>query len=73
MPNGPDVDTKERSIITMREERDNVERNLISVAIDRHNGNIVKAVEELWAAALRFYDLLKKHNLTPLTSTRKNA
>ena len=71
LPNGPDVDTEERPIVTLREARDNVERNLISHAIDRHNGNIVKAAEELGVSRPTLYDLLKKHNLTPLTSTEK--
>ncbi|HBA72826.1 MAG TPA: sigma-54-dependent Fis family transcriptional regulator, partial [Geobacter sp.] len=57
--------------VTLREARDNVERNLISHAIDRHNGNIVKAAEELGVSRPTLYDLLKKHNLTPLTSTEK--
>ncbi len=52
--------------VTLREGRDKVERELIALAIDRHNGNIVKAAEELGVSRPTLYDLLKKHNLTPL-------
>lgn len=54
--------------VTLREGRDKIERELIALAIDRHNGNIVKAAEELGVSRPTLYDLLKKHNLTPLAS-----
>lgn len=57
----------EQTVITLREARDKVERELITVAIDRHNGNIVKAAEELGVSRPTLYDLLKKHSLTPLS------
>ena len=53
-------------IVTLREARDKVERELIAVVIDRQNGNIVKAAEELGVSRPTLYDLLKKHGLTPL-------
>ncbi len=56
-----------QQIVTLREARDKVERELIGAAIDRHNGNIVKAAEELGVSRPTLYDLLKKHNLTPLS------
>ncbi|MBC7962367.1 MAG: PEP-CTERM-box response regulator transcription factor [Steroidobacteraceae bacterium] len=58
-------------VITLREARDKVERELLAVAIDRHNGNIVKAAEELGVSRPTLYDLLKKHSLTPLPTTDK--
>ena len=61
----------EQSVITLREARDKVERELIAVALDHHCGNIVKAAEELGVSRPTLYDLLKKHNLTPLTLTDK--
>ena len=48
---------------------DRAERELIAVAIDRQNGNIVKVAEELGVSRPTLYDLLKKHGLTPLPPT----
>ncbi len=62
----PDGSETEQSVITLREARDKVERDLIAVALDHHKGNIVKAAEELGVSRPTLYDLLKKHNLTPL-------
>jgi two-component system NtrC family response regulator len=56
-----------QAIVTLREAREKVERELIAVAIDRHNGNIVKAAEDLGVSRPTLYDLLKKHSLTPLS------
>ena len=52
---------------TLREVRDKVERELIAVAIDRQHGNIMKAADELGVSRPTLYDLMKKHNLTPLS------
>jgi len=49
---------------TLREVRDKVERELIAVAIDRHNGNIMKTADELGVSRPTLYDLMKKHNLS---------
>jgi two-component system NtrC family response regulator len=57
--------------ISLREARDRVEREMIASAIDRQNGSIVKAAEELGVSRPTLYDLMKKHSLTPLTSTEK--
>ena len=56
---------------SLREARDRVEQEMISAALDRHNGNILKAAEALEVSRPTLYDLLKKHRLTPLASTDK--
>jgi two-component system NtrC family response regulator len=58
---------------SLREARDKVERDMIASAVDRQNGNIVKAAEILGVSRPTLYDLMKKHNLTPLTATEKAA
>jgi len=60
-----------QTFTTLREARDKVEREVIAVAIDRHNGNIVKVAEELGVSRPTLYDLLKKHSLTTLSSMDK--
>lgn len=67
----PALEEEDRPLATLREARDRVEREMISTAIDRQNGNIVKAAEALGVSRPTLYDLLKKHNLTPLTATEK--
>ena len=56
---------------SLREARDRVEQKMIASALDRHNGNILKAAEALEVSRPTLYDLLKKHRLTPLASTDK--
>jgi two-component system NtrC family response regulator len=67
----PDLIEDAQPVITLREAKDLVERKMIAAAIDRHNGNIVKAAEELGVSRPTIYDLMKKHGLTPLISTEK--
>ena len=57
--------------VSLREARDRIEREMIAAAIDHHNGSIVKAAEALGVSRPTLYDLMKKHNLTPLTSAEK--
>lgn len=69
---GAAVQTEEaQPTVSLREARDKVEREMIATAIDRQNGSIVKAAEELGVSRPTLYDLMKKHNLAPLTSTEK--
>ncbi len=62
----PTLDEDMQPVVRLREARDKVEREMITAAIDRQNGNVVKAAEELGVSRPTLYDLLKKHNLTPL-------
>ena len=58
-------------VVSLREARNKIERELIAAEIDRQNGNIVKTAEILGVSRPKLYDLMKKHGLTPLTSTDK--
>lgn len=51
-----------KDIISLKEARDRAEREVISVAIERQHGNILKAAEELEISRPTLYDLMKKHN-----------
>jgi two-component system NtrC family response regulator len=69
----PEIPEEIQPIITLREARDKVEREMISGVIDRQNGNIMKAAEELGISRPTLYDLMKKHGLMPQTATDKAA
>jgi len=58
-------------VVSLREARDRVEQEMIAAAIDLQHGNIVKAAETLGVSRPTLYDLMKKHGLTPQTSTEK--
>jgi two-component system, NtrC family, response regulator len=58
-------------VISLREARERVERELITNAIDRQNGNIVKAAEELGISRPTLYDLIKKHGLVSFSPSDK--
>jgi two-component system, NtrC family, response regulator len=49
-------------IISLKEARDRAEREVISAAIERQHGNILRAAEELDISRPTLYDLMKKHN-----------
>jgi two-component system, NtrC family, response regulator len=73
---GSDEDTQDQvgmsqPITTLREARDKIERELITVSVERHKGNIVKAAEELGVSRPTLYDLMKKHGVTPLVLSDK--
>ena len=61
----------ESSVVSLKEAKDKVERELVASAIERQKGNIVKAAEELGVSRPTLYDLMKKHQLTPLASVTK--
>jgi two-component system NtrC family response regulator len=67
----PEFDEEIRPIVTLREARDKVERELLVQAMDRQNGNIAKAAEELGVSRPTFYDMIKKHGLMPLHGGEK--
>jgi two-component system NtrC family response regulator len=67
----PSTFEKIQPTVSLREARDKVERRMITEAIDRQNGNIVKAAEALGVSRPTLYDLMKKHSLPPLVSTDK--
>ena len=69
----PAVAENSRQAISLREARDRLELEMIAAAIDRQKGSIVKAAEVLGVSRPTLYDLMKKHNLTPLTSAEKTA
>jgi two-component system NtrC family response regulator len=48
-------------ITSLKEARDKAEREVITAAIERQHGNILKAAEELEVSRPTLYDLLKKH------------
>jgi len=70
-PSGIPVMEDEQRVLNLRDARNKVEREMIIAAIERQNGNIVKAAEALGVSRPTLYDLMKRHNLTPQTSTEK--
>lgn len=49
--------------LTLREAREQMERKLLASALERQEGNIVKAAAELGVSRPTLYDLMKKHKL----------
>jgi len=49
--------------MTLKDARDRVEREMIMHAMDRSQGNIAQAAEELGISRPTFYDIMKKHGL----------
>jgi len=49
--------------MTLKDARQQVEKKLLKQAMERSQGNILKAAEELDVSRPTFYDLLKKHGL----------
>ncbi|WP_027715191.1 PEP-CTERM-box response regulator transcription factor [Desulfuromonas sp. TF] len=49
--------------LTLREAREQLERELLAAALERQEGNIVKAAGDLGVSRPTLYDLLKKHKL----------
>jgi two-component system NtrC family response regulator len=59
-PSAPAGDDAE---VTLREAKDRVERDLVTAAIAKQNGNILRAAEMLGISRPTIYDLMKKHGL----------
>ena len=57
----PDVSNLNVSNLTIKEARDKLERNMLLSALERYDGVVVKAAEELGVSRPTFYDMLKKH------------
>ena len=49
--------------VTLKEARNMLERDMVEQALERHNGNIVKAAQAIGVSRPTFYDLMNKHNL----------
>ncbi len=58
--NGPCAEVE-----TLREVRDRAEKNMIISAIEKHEGNIAKAANDLGVSRPTLYDLMKKHGIHP--------
>jgi two-component system NtrC family response regulator len=50
-------------VTTLKAAREQLEKELVTAAIERQHGNIVKAAEELGVSRPTFYDLLRKYGL----------
>ncbi len=66
----PGTPVPERKCRTLKEARDQVEREMIIQAMGRHGGNIAHASEELGISRPTFYDILKKHGLSHVIHQR---
>ena len=51
------------NMLTLKEARDKLERDMIIFAMNKHQNSIVKAAEELQVSRPTMYDLMKKHGL----------
>lgn len=49
--------------VTLREARENLEREMVQKALDRHQGNLTKAAAELGVSRPSLYDLMEKTGL----------
>jgi two-component system NtrC family response regulator len=67
----PELEEEVHPVVSLREARNKVERDMIAAAIDQQHGNIVKAAEALGVSRPTLYDLMKRHSMTPQTSTEK--
>ncbi len=65
-PEPPSARAQERR--TLKDARDRLEREMIMQAMDRNNGNIAQASEDLGISRPTFYDIMKKHGLFHTTS-----
>ncbi len=57
--------TAERSVLSLRMARQEVERKTLIAALQRHRGNISRAASEIGVSRPTLHGLLHKHNLQP--------
>ncbi len=57
----PDLPVPEA--MTLRDARERLEKAMISAALERNDGNVLKAAEELGVSRPTLYDLLKKYSM----------
>jgi two-component system NtrC family response regulator len=62
-----------RSTRTLREAKENVEREMVASALDKQAGNIARAAEELGISRPTLYDIMKRHGLFNGTLHPENA
>jgi two-component system NtrC family response regulator len=55
-------------VVTLKDARDRVEREMIINALERQEGNIAKAAEILGVSRPTLYDLIKKYGLAKLSA-----
>jgi two-component system NtrC family response regulator len=58
----------EREDITLRAAKDQLEKELTIAALEKYRGNIVKAAEGLGISRPTLYDIIRKHDLSNLTT-----
>lgn len=58
-------DDPSTAIPSLKEARNELEKSLLETALNQSGGNIVKAAEALGISRPSFYDLLRKHGITP--------
>ena len=57
--------------LSLKEARDQIERDLVLLSLERENGNVSKAANILGVTRPTLYDLMKKHNL--IIAEQKNT
>ncbi len=60
-PSSPGAENLE--IRTLKEAKDRVEKEMVTLALDKYAGNIAKAADELGVSRPTLYDIIKKHGL----------
>ncbi len=57
------ADQSPAEAVTLRDARERLEKNMITVALECNEGNVLKAAEELGVSRPTLYDLLKKYGI----------
>ncbi|MBN2426843.1 MAG: PEP-CTERM-box response regulator transcription factor [Deltaproteobacteria bacterium] len=61
--NEPSQVEKDSKILTLKEAKERVEKEMVVAALEKQKGNVVKAAELLGVSRPTLYDLMKKHGL----------